>query len=102
MVKKIIWSGKAKSHLRGIFEHYTHEASREVAEKIIEGLLKTAEQLIKQPNSGQRETLFKESHLEFRYLVKVNYKIIYWKDADKIHIASVFDCRQNPEKMADI
>lgn len=36
---------------------------------------------------------------DFRYLVESNFKIIYWIENNKITIASVFDCRQNPENM---
>jgi hypothetical protein len=39
---------------------------------------------------------------DFRYLVESNYKIIYWKEDEIITIASVFDCRQNPEKIKKI
>jgi hypothetical protein len=39
---------------------------------------------------------------DFRYLVESNYKIIYWKEDEIITIASVFDCRQNPEKSKKI
>ncbi len=41
---------------------------------------------------------------EFRYLVCKNYKIIYWINVQKnrIEIANIFDCRQNPKKMNEI
>jgi hypothetical protein len=34
--------------------------------------------------------------------VESNYKITYWQEDKIITIASVFDSRQNPEKMKEI
>jgi hypothetical protein len=51
------------------------------------------------PFSGPKEELLIDYPEEFRYLVESNYKIIYWKKDNLITIASVFDCRQNPDKI---
>ncbi|HPI71416.1 MAG TPA: type II toxin-antitoxin system RelE/ParE family toxin, partial [Tenuifilaceae bacterium] len=51
------------------------------------------------PLIGPKEELLVEHPEDFRYLVESNYKIIYWKNGNLITIASVFDCRQNPEKI---
>jgi len=55
--------------------------------------------LSKQPRKGQRELLLADRHKEYRYIVEGNYKIIYWVDLATVHIAAVFDSRQNPDKM---
>jgi toxin ParE1/3/4 len=49
--------------------------------------------------AGAKEELLAEYPEEFRYLVEGNYKIIYWKEHEVITISSVFDCRQNPDKI---
>jgi hypothetical protein len=51
------------------------------------------------PFSGPKEELLSHYPEEFRYLVESNFKIIYWKNDNLITIASVFDCRQNPDKI---
>jgi plasmid stabilization system protein ParE len=51
---------------------------------------------------GKREELLLDHPKDFRFLVEGNYKILYWISEDEIIIASVFDCRQNPEKIIDI
>jgi len=51
------------------------------------------------PLAGQKEELLINNTEEYRYLVESNYKILYWKAENIIVIASVFDCRQNPEKV---
>lgn len=51
---------------------------------------------------GPKEELLSDYPVDYRYLVESNYKIIYWKKENLITIASVFDCRQNPEKITKI
>ena len=70
----------------------------EIAQQIIERTI----QLEKKPNSGQKEPLLTDRKFEYRYLVEGNYKIIYWIEDNYIKIATVFDCRQNPEKIKNI
>ncbi|MCD4833189.1 MAG: hypothetical protein K8R31_05275 [Bacteroidales bacterium] len=36
------------------------------------------------------------------FLVVGNYKIIYWIEDNYIKIATIFDCRQNPEKFKKV
>ena len=98
----VVWTDEATDDLQDIFGYYTVEASRQVAEKMIAGLIEATQLLVHQPNMGQKEPLLSDRKSNFRYLVKGNYKIIYWIDAEEIYVAAVFDCRQNPEKMKAI
>lgn len=61
-----------------------------------------AKTLLNFPFLGQIEDLLSFRKENFRYLVEVNYKIIYWIDEDVIRIVSVFDTRQNPEKLKNL
>jgi len=51
------------------------------------------------PQIGRKEELLVDRKFEYRFLVVENYKIIYWIEDNYIKIATVFDCRQNPEKI---
>ncbi len=51
------------------------------------------------PLVGAKESLLAKSPLEYRFLIKKNYKIIYRFNENLIRIISVFDCRQNPKKI---
>ncbi|MCX6279012.1 MAG: type II toxin-antitoxin system RelE/ParE family toxin [Bacteroidetes bacterium] len=99
---KIDWSELAENQLKDIYDYYSLEASSGIGKKIINRIMKRVEILYKNPLSGQKEELLADYPEEFRYLVESNYKIIYWKENELITIASVFDCRQNPEKMKNI
>ncbi len=98
----IFWSDFARSKLRGIFEFYKSEAGLIVARKLVAELIDSTLLLEQNPEIGQKEELLQNRPEEFRYLIHNHYKILYWidKSGHRIVIAHVFDCRQNPSKMA--
>lgn len=102
MEMNIEWSELAEHQLKQIFDYYTSQVSTTSAIKIVENVLGKVSLLQNKPLLGAKEELLKEYPEEFRFLIARNYKIIYWKSADTITIASVFDCRQNPVKMKKI
>ncbi len=102
MELRVFWTDTARSQLEEIFDYYKNKASIKIARKLVKKIIDRTIQLEKNPNSGPKEPLLFRRKFEFRYLVEGNYKIIYWKQDNYIIIASVFDCRQNPEKMNEI
>ena len=99
---KIEWSELAEKQLKEIYDYYSLEANRRTAKRIVNKIIERVEILYQNPLSGPKEELLKEYPEGFRFLVESNYKIIYWIEKELIIIASVFDCRQNPEKMKRI
>jgi toxin ParE1/3/4 len=98
---KIIWSDFSETQLDEIYEYYKKRASLKVATKIVTGIIKESEKLIKTSFIGQEEELLKDREIQYRYLVFKNYKVIYSVDEKSgfVKIADVFDTRQNPSKM---
>lgn len=98
---KIIWSEFAETQLDEIYEYYKKKTSLKIANKIITGIIKESDKLIKASFIGQEEELLKDREIHYRYLVFKNYKVIYSVDEQNgfIKIADVFDTRQNPPKM---
>lgn len=99
MELKIEWSENADARMDEIFNYYKEVASSKIARKVVKQIYSRATILTTNPYVGQREELLKNRIQEFRYLIEGNYKIIYCIYSDKILILTVFDCRQNPEKM---
>ena len=99
MEVRIEWSDLSERQLKDIFDYYSFEASPGIARKIINRIVDRVSILEKGLLAGQKEELLSEYPEDFRYLVVNNYKIIYWKKDYLITIASVFDSRQNPEKI---
>jgi len=98
----IYWSDFARLKLREIFDFYKAEAGTHVARKLVSKLIDSTVLLEQNSEIGQREELLQNRTEDFRYLVHSHYKILYWIDssANRIVIAHVFDCRQNPTKMS--
>jgi plasmid stabilization system protein ParE len=99
MALKIQWSDTAKADLQFIYSYYKNEVSAALAKRLVKVLAEQTKALKKNPLMGQREPIFERHSLEIRYLVKMNYKILYYIEDKSIMIARVFDCRQNPTKM---
>ncbi|WP_396172392.1 type II toxin-antitoxin system RelE/ParE family toxin [Flavobacterium sp.] len=101
MSYNIVWSNFAESELDKIFEYYIENASRKVAEKILQNILAEPNRLIENSEMFQYEELLIDRNDNYRYIVCGNYKIIYSVDIEEqlIKIADVFDTRQNPIKI---
>ncbi|MCH8545500.1 MAG: type II toxin-antitoxin system RelE/ParE family toxin [Cryomorphaceae bacterium] len=95
----IEWSELSAKQLNDIFDYYSLEASPRVARQLINKIIQGVEILHENPFAGPKEELLSKMSEDFHYLVISNYKIIYWIDNKRITIASIFDCRQNPEKL---
>lgn len=102
MELRVFQTDTARFQLEDIFNYYKDKASLKVARKIVTQIIGRTIQLEKNPNSGTKEPLLSKRKFEYRYLIEGNYKIIYWKEDNYVKIATVFDCRQNPEKMKNI
>jgi plasmid stabilization system protein ParE len=98
---KVFWTAFAEEQLRNIHSFYSSEASVNIAQNLILGILDASEVLSKNPELGREEHLIKHPSRTFRYLIHKNYKIINWVNAEKkiIEILDVFDTRQNPKKL---
>ncbi|MEZ5172521.1 MAG: type II toxin-antitoxin system RelE/ParE family toxin [Bacteroidia bacterium] len=99
MEMKILWTQESVDRLKNIFDYYNYKASYKIANKIVEGIIKQTELLSHNPFIGQREELLHKRTIKYYYLIYTNYKIIYWIGNDLIYIATVFDTRQNPDKI---
>ncbi|HEY3390245.1 MAG TPA: type II toxin-antitoxin system RelE/ParE family toxin [Prolixibacteraceae bacterium] len=96
---RIEWSELSERQLKDIFDYYSFEVSPGIARKIINGIIERVSILENNPLAGQKEELLRDYPQDFRFLIESNYKIIYFYLGTIITIASVFDCRQNPEKI---
>jgi plasmid stabilization system protein ParE len=95
---KIVFSITAKKKLQLIYDYYSFQASDKVAIKIINEIIKKTESLQSAPQLGSKEELLSEEKTEYRKVVSGNYNIIYHID-NNILIDTVFDCRQEPDKL---
>jgi Plasmid stabilization system protein len=100
---RYIYSPRAQKDLNNIFDYYSEVNSVKVAMRIVNSIQSSIKQLIDFPNLGRIEPLLEEFPQGFRCLVNVpNYKIIYWIDDCVVKIATIFDCRQQPQYLYKI
>jgi toxin ParE1/3/4 len=99
---RVFWSDTALNQLKDIFYYYKVKANSKVTKSIVSKIVNRTIQLERNPRSGQKEPLLAKRKFEYRYLVEGNYKIIYWIENNYIKIATVFDSRQNPKKLAKL
>ncbi|MCP5106473.1 MAG: type II toxin-antitoxin system RelE/ParE family toxin [bacterium] len=100
-ITEIVWTEPAKEDLRDIYD-YLAQFSEEAAFRVITRILDKAAVL----KDGfteicQRELLLTHKADVYRYLVEGNYKIIYRVKGNRVIIDTVFDARQNPDKLPD-
>ena len=98
---RVFWTQTALNNLEDIFEYYKINASIKVARKLVKEIIETTIILQNSPKLGRIEAFLKDRKFEYRFLVVKNYKIIYWIEENYIKIATVFDTRQNPEKIKE-
>lgn len=100
MEVKILWTDTALDQLEQIYDYYKFKASISVAKKLVKNIVSKSELLTKNPELGTKEPLLSKRTDNYRFLVEGNYKIIYTQRNNLVIVVSVFDCRQNPIKMA--
>ena len=103
MELEVYWLQLAEDKLDDIYSYYKLKAGKDISQKLINGIVDTTIDLENQPEIGQVELNLSNRKQEFRYLVFKNYKLVYWINSDynRIEIANVFDCRQDPEKILE-
>ncbi|NOU20067.1 MAG: type II toxin-antitoxin system RelE/ParE family toxin [Bacteroidales bacterium] len=102
MEVKVLWSDTSLAQLQDIFDYYNFRASTAVARKIVKGIVKKSILLESNPLIGVKEPLLAGRLFEYRFIIENNYKIIYSFSDNIVRIVSVFDCRQNPQKIEKI
>jgi toxin ParE1/3/4 len=98
---RIVWSRFAENELTSIYNYYIENASTNIAQKLLMGIVNAPNIILKNPRIGQVEIDLLELSHEYRYILFKSYKIIYSLDTEKkqIRIADVFDTRQDPKKI---
>lgn len=94
--RKIVYTSHAKSLLTQILEFYNERnKSNTYSKKLLRQLKNIILLLITNPELG----ILIEDFRNIRVLIKGNFKIFYQIKETTIEIISVWDCRQNPDKL---
>jgi toxin ParE1/3/4 len=96
---QVVWTKSALESLHAIFNYYKTNVSVRIAESIKSNIFKASKQLKLHPGSGTKEYLLESLNEDHRYIIVLNYKLIYKLKDDVVYITDVFDMRQNPDKI---
>jgi len=99
-MKIVLILPRAMQRMEEIYDYY-FQFSEVTAARIYNEILDRIELLAHFPFLGYVEQQFSYWGKFFRSLIVKNYKIIYYiEDSENtIYIATVWDCRQNPDKL---
>jgi plasmid stabilization system protein ParE len=95
----INWTIKALDQLEALDE-YLFENAPEHVDRILKEIQLVPNILITYPEAGSIEPMLAKVGT-FRYLVYSHYKLIYRVHLTRVYIVSIFDTRQNPDKIFD-
>lgn len=97
---EVIWTQRATERLRAVFDYHHQIAGLRTARHIAQGITNDALRLSNHPNLGRVEENLSSDHRAIRSMVtRKHYKLLYQVVQQDIYIVSLFDCRQNPEKI---
>ncbi|RLD54778.1 MAG: type II toxin-antitoxin system RelE/ParE family toxin [Bacteroidetes bacterium] len=98
MAKEIIWSTRAQEDRKGILSSWTHHNKSNTYSIKLNQLFVSAIKLIgKFPRIG-RQT----DYGNVRFKVVKDYFIIYEETRTTVNILTIWDCKQDPEKLNKI
>ena len=93
----IIWLPEARRHLKEIYLFYKVNRSLKAAIKVRGEIYTSVIPLKNFPAMAPIETFSTKANVSYHALVVEKYfKVVYFFDDEKIYIAAIFDCRQNP------
>ena len=95
--EKIKWSFSASLELVEIHEYLTENSSKQSADKYIDGILKTVDKLVLNP---ERYSYCRSPKLQKAKIRCINYKkkhIIFYQIKGGIEILAVIHAKRNPE-----
>ena len=97
---QIKFTDKAISHLESILDVYLEFAGERSAIEFSKLVDDKLDKLLRFPTIGFPEPLLADRKYLFRAtIIKQNYNMIYYVDADTIWIAAFWDMRMSPEKL---
>lgn len=98
MAKQVIWSNKAKNDLFEILEYWHKRNKSKVYSNKLFLLISEAIEKLTSQQTPRRLTKFDEVYVK----IIRDYKIFFKEDNTSLYIITIWDTRQNPEKLEKI
>lgn len=98
MAKRIIWTPNARDEKKRILSYWLKRNKSNVYSKKLNILFKQAIHLIANKPIPRRITDFEDVYVK----IVRDYKIFFTEDEESIYIISIWDTRQDPNKLEDV
>lgn len=96
---EVVWSENAELQIKLILELYQFQSSKSKAKNLVKEIISSSLILKKFPELGTLQQVYPTRSNVYRYILSGHHKLIYFISYQSIVIATVFDTRQNPEKL---
>ncbi|WP_341226952.1 type II toxin-antitoxin system RelE/ParE family toxin [uncultured Arcticibacterium sp.] len=98
MAKRIIWSKRAKEDRSSILRYWLNRNKSNAYPRKLNKLFSESVRWLSESPFGRRRT----DYLETNVKIVRDYKIIFEEDETTIFILTIWDTRQNPERLSSI
>jgi plasmid stabilization system protein ParE len=98
---KVVISALAKFDLHNIVTYIAAVESIERAKYVERGILSAMKRLIRFPSAYPKDEYASTESQTIRFILKWNYKILFFIDAKTVQIVGIFHSAQNPERLID-
>lgn len=98
---RIVWHEKARQQLADELDYCLEQFGRKAVIRLLDSLDRDESLLSANPYLGRIEPLLEMKESSFRSLVERHFKLIYTVEADYIFIHILWNCRQEPNDLAE-
>ncbi len=96
---EVIWTNRSINDVV-ISALYIAKESISAADKFIDKIFSSERIFLGEVNfEGRKHFSKNRADLDYRYYIEGNYKIIYYRKMEKVFIVTVFETRQDPDKL---
>ena len=99
---RVSLSDLAKKDLQNIVSYITAADSIARAKNVENGILSAMKRLERFPTAYPIDKYAIKADTEIRFLIKWQYKILFFIDINTVHVVRIFHTAQNPEKLSNI
>ena len=99
---KIILSDLAKYDLYNIVSYLSSAESLTTAKYVERGILSEMKRLVHFPEAYPKDEYATTDAHPIRFIIKWNYKILYYIEANYVYIIGIFHTAQNPKNLTNL
>ena len=98
---KVTWTNKAEMERESIAEYIRNGFGTKRMKQFVREVDQVVKMIVRYPNMGPIDPLFADRPRSYRSVIVGGLsKMVYFVEGDVVYIASMWDCRRDPEVQA--